>query len=134
MRVLMALLLLGCVVCIFSAITGVQAFEASSRTGTLITYWQGSWRWLAVVYGAIFAVAFYGIYRRFPIAWKLGWVLLIASAVDFIVESWLALIHEPDGWFFAVVATLLVIGVALYWGVWWRKQKHYFTPNATEKT
>ena len=97
MRVLMALLLLGCIAGILSAITGVQSFYTDSRTGTVITYWQGSLRWLALVYAAIFAVAFYGIYRRLPIAWKLGWVFLALSVVQFIVEAWLQLIHQPYG-------------------------------------
>jgi hypothetical protein len=132
MRVLMALLLLGCIACIASAITGVQAFQADSRTGTVISYWQGSWRWLALLYAAIFAVAFYSVYRRFPLAWKLGWVFLIAGAADFIIQAWLGLIDQPYGWVGGIAATLGGIGVAIYWGFWWRKQKPYFVPDATE--
>ena len=69
----MALLVLGCIASIASAITGVQSFYWSSHNGAVessVTYWQGSRRWLALVYAAVFAITFYGIYRRFPLAWS----------------------------------------------------------------
>ena len=125
----MALLLLGCLLCVVSAITGIQAFEASSRTGTVITYWKGYWRWLALVYAAIFAVAFYSIYRRFPIAWKLAWVFLIGGAADFIFEAWVGLIHQPYGWVGAIGATIGAIAAVAYWGIWWQQHREYFSPG-----
>jgi hypothetical protein len=88
MRVLMTLLILGSVFCVFSAISGIQSFYTDSRTSTVITYWDGYWRLLALAYAAIFAIAFYGIYRRLAIAWKLGWVFLVAGVADFIFEAW----------------------------------------------
>src|SRR5438093_12186071 len=102
MRVLMALLLLGCAAGIISAVTGIQAVEADSRTGTVITHWHGYWRLLALGYAALFALAFYSIYRRFPIAWKLGWVFLVAGAAEFIFQAWVSLIHQPYGWVGAI--------------------------------
>jgi hypothetical protein len=129
MRVLMTLLLLGCVAGIISAVTGIQAVETDSRTGTVITYWHGYWRLLALGYAAIFAFAFYGIYRRFPIAWKLGWVFLVAGAAEFIFQAWLGLIHQPYGWVGAIAATLGGIAVLAYWGIWWQRHREYFTPE-----
>jgi len=129
MRVLMTLLILGSVVCVFSAITGIQSFYTDSRTGTVITYWHGYWRLLALAYAAIFAMAFYSIYRRLRIAWRLGWVFLVAGAADFIFEAWVGLIHQPYGWVGALAATLGGIAVAAYWGIWWQRHREYFTPE-----
>jgi hypothetical protein len=132
MRVLMALLLFSCVACILSAVTGIQAFDANSRTGTVVYYWHSYWRLLALVYAAISALAFYVVYRRYSIAWKLGWVFLIAGAAEFTLQAWLGLIHQPYGWVGAIAATLGGMGAAIYWGFWWRKQKDYFSPDATD--
>jgi len=141
MRVLMMVLALLCLLCIVSAITGIQAFELSaiqsgSRTGSVVTYWEGAWRWFALVYAAFFAVAFYGIYRRFPLAWKVGWVVVVASTAAFIVQVWLVDVQPPDAaaaWF-KLAAALGGIPVGIYWGFWWYKQKRYFIPDATEQT
>ena len=67
MRVLMALLLFSCVACILSAVTGIQAFDANSRTGTVVSYWHGYWRLLPLFYAAISALASYDIYRHYPV-------------------------------------------------------------------
>jgi len=49
MRGWMALFLLSAVLCVASAITGIQSFDCDSRTGMAIT---GDWRTLALVYAA----------------------------------------------------------------------------------
>lgn|ERR1700719_759328 len=134
MRVLMALLILSCVLCIVSAITGIQAFEADSRTGTVITYWHGYGRFYAIAGAFVSAVSFYGVYRRSPLAWKLGWLFLFAGAANFIAEAWLGLIHQSYGWIGAVAATLAAVGVTVYWGFWWRKQKPYFIGYGDQQT
>jgi len=140
MRVLMMLLAVLCLLCIVSAITGIQAFELSaiqsgSRTSSVVTYWEGAWRWFALVYAAFFAVAFYGVYRRFPLAWKVGWVVLVASTAGFIVQVWLTEVQPPDAAYAGrILATLAGIAVGIYWGFWWYNQKRYFIPDATEQT
>jgi hypothetical protein len=132
MRLLMALLLISCVACIVSAITGIQAFDFDTRTGAVVAYWHGYWRLLALFCAAISALAFYGIYRRYPVAWKFGWVFLVGGAVECIVLVWLDVIHQRYGWVFAIAATLGFISVAVYWGSWWWKQKSYFFPDSKE--
>jgi len=129
MRVLMALLILGCLACLVSAVTGIQALEAGSRTGTVISYHHGYGRLYAVAAAVFFAVAFYGVYRRFPIVWKLGWIFLVAGTADFIVEAWLGLIHRPYGWVGALAATLGGLAMLAYWGIWWQRHREYFTPE-----
>jgi hypothetical protein len=135
MRILMTLLLVGAVSALASAVTGVQSVYSDSRTGTVITYWHGyGGRLLAVGYAAILALAFYGIYRRYPSIWKLGFVALCLSAADFIFNAWQMLLPQPEGWVGAAAATVFVPLVALYWGRWWQRQKSYFFPNADEQT
>ena len=96
---------------------------------------EGAWRWFALVYAAFFAVAFYGVYRRFPLAWKVGWVVLVASTAAFIVQVWLTEVQPPDtGYVVRGLATLGGIAVGIYWGFWWYNQKRYFIPDATEQT
>ena len=125
----MALLILGCVACLVSAVTGIQALEAGSRIGTVISYQHGYGRLYAVAAAVFFAVAFYGVYRRFPIVWKLGWIFLVAGTADFIVEAWLGLIHRPYGWVGALAATLGGLAMLAYWGIWWQRHREYFAPE-----
>jgi hypothetical protein len=129
MRVLMTLLILSCLFCIVSAVTGIQAFEAGSRGGAVVIYHQGYGRLYTLVAAGLFAVAFYGVYRRSPIVWKLGWFFLFAGAADFVFEAWLGLIHQPYGWVGALGATVGVVAVTTYWGIWWKRHREYFTPG-----
>ena len=130
MRVLMALLLFSCVACILSAVTGfrhstqIHAPAQSSAAGTATD------DCCRIFYAAISALAFYGIYRHYPVVWKLGWVFLIGGAVEFIVLAWLSLIHQPYGWVGAIAATLGGIGVTVYW-VFGGGQSHIFFPMQT---
>ena len=128
MRILMALLILFCVLCI---VPPSLVFRRSSGLayGTVITYHYGYGRLYALGAAVLSGVAFYGVYRRSPIAWKLGWLFLFAGAMDFIFEAWLGLIHQPYGWVGALGATVCVIAVTIYWGIWWQRHRDYFTPN-----
>ena len=130
----MTLLLFGAVFGVVSAITGIQSVHGDSRTGTVITYWHGYGRLLALGYAAVLALAFYGIYRRYPIVWKLGFVLWYLSAADFIFEAWRMLLPQPYGWVGATAATVFVPLVALYWASWWRKQRPYFFGYGDQET
>jgi hypothetical protein len=108
MRILMTLLLLGVVFSVLSAITGIQSVYSDSRSGTVITYWHGYGRLLALGYAAVLALAFYGIYQRYPFMWKLGFVVWYLSAADCIFEAWRTLLPQPYGWVGATAATVCV--------------------------
>ena len=86
MTVLLGLLLTGVVFGLASAITGIQSIHTDPR-GTIITYWHGYGRLFALAYAAVFAVAFYGTYRRYPVVWKRGFVVWYLGAAQFM---WLA--------------------------------------------
>lgn len=112
-------------------------FTGVSHNGTVvqyITYWHDYWRALPLVYAAFFAAAFYGVYRRLPIAWKLGWLYIILGAAHFIFFAWVGLIHQPKGEIGALAATVGGIIVAVYWGARWYKQKSYFIPDEDDQT
>ena len=63
MTVLLGLLLTGVVFALASAISGIQSIY-TDHTGTVITYWHGYGRLVAVAYHAVLALAFYGIYQQ----------------------------------------------------------------------
>jgi hypothetical protein len=135
MRQLMVLLVIGCLLGIASTITGVQSFYWSSHNGAVVssvTYWHGYWRLLALVYAAMCAFMFYAVFRRWPLAWTLGWFFIIAAAAHFVAFAWIGLLPQPKGWLGAIAATAGGIGVAIYWGVRWYKQKSYFIPETDQ--
>ena len=115
----------------------MQSFYWSAHNGAVessVTYWQGSWRWLALVYAAVFAITFYGIYGRFPLAWKLGFIVLYLNAVWFIFQAWLLLWPQPYGWVGATAVTVVTPFVALYWATWWRRQSGWFFGDGEQET
>ena len=134
MRRVTTLLLCGAVFSMISAISGIQSVNVNPRTGTVITYWHGYGRLLALGYAALMAFAFYGIYQRYPIAWKLGFVLWFLLAVEFIVEAWQMLLPQPYGWVGATVVTVVTPVGALYLANWWRKQKAWFLADREQET
>jgi hypothetical protein len=134
MRAWMALFLLSVVSCVASALTGIQSFDYDSHTGMTITYWRGYWRVLALVYAATSALAFYCIYRRYPIVWRIGFVVLIFSAAFFVFQAWGQAWPLPSGWVGATAATVFIPFVALYWVNHWRKQKEWFFGSSEKNT
>jgi len=87
----MTLLIIVAVFSVASAITGIQSFHMDSRIGTTIWYWHGYERLYALASAVFFAVAFYAVYRRLPIAWQLGRVFIYLSAAYFASEVWRSL-------------------------------------------
>ena len=87
-------------------------------------------RIIACVIGLAYAPFLYAIHRRFRIAWKLGWVVLIASALWSLVDG-VAVVFQTlrpqDGRSVAVAAVMVGFSlVAAYWLHWWNLQKGYF--------
>ena len=85
-------------------------------------------RTVSIVIGLSCAPLFYGIRRRLTVAWKFGWVILIASFSSLIVETLASLKQMPQsgGWIASAVVTIGFAAVAIYWGRWWKRQKSYF--------
>jgi hypothetical protein len=132
MTVLLGLLVTGVVFSLASAISGIQSIY-TDQTGTVITYWHGHGRLIALAYAAALALAFCGIYRQYPICWKLGFVVLWLGAADFIFQAWRLLLPQPYGWVGATAVTIVTPFVALYWANWWRRQKGWFIGRGDER-
>jgi hypothetical protein len=130
----MTLLIFGAVFCVVAAVTGIQSAYADSRTGTTITYFHGYGRLEALGFAAVLSLACYCIYRRYRIVWRLGFVALSLSAVQFIFDAWRMLRPQPFGWVGAAAATLVVPFIACYWIYWWQKQRSYFFGYDDEET
>lgn len=84
---------------------------------------------ISIVIGLSGAPLFYGIRRRLAVAWKFGWVILIADFSLSIVEVLASIKQLPPqsgGWTLAAVATIMISAVAIYWSRWWNRQKNYF--------
>lgn len=89
-------------------------------------------RAITIVIGLSYAPLFYGVHRRLAVAWKFGWVILVASFSWFLAQTLASLRQAPQsgGWIASVVMTIMISAVAVYWGRWWKRQKNYFSQAA----
>ena len=129
MRALQWLLVLGCIASIASAVNGVQSFSYDSATGSHTAYFAGWDRLWAVASALVCGIGAWGIYRRAPIVWPLGWVALLVSALWFVVEAAIMLLPQPYGWVGVIGAATGATLVVAYWGIWWQRHREYFTPG-----
>jgi hypothetical protein len=124
-----------CLMCVASAISGVQAVHVSthnSASNASITMQRDYGRIWSLVCALIYAGAFYGIQKRAPIMWKLGWCALVSSFLQFTIGalSFSLKLPQPDKWIASTAILLGGVGVTTYWGFWWKRQKNYFrTPQ-----
>jgi|SRR5690348_11767690 len=87
---------------------------------------------------AIFwAYALYGISRKAPIIWKLGWIVIIGAYLIFTVRASQSIlkVQEPtDRW---IQLLFIVIGAGAITGFWcyfWAKQKGHFVPRPSQQS
>jgi hypothetical protein len=129
-RTLKFALILFCVLGVASAITGIESAH-SDPSGTVITRHTGFGRLFALAIAGVFAVAWFGVHRRLPIAWKLGWVVLAVSVFAFLFEtlSFAATLNGTERFVLSAGVVLGAFAVAAYWGIWWRRHREYFMPD-----
>lgn len=137
MRNLKIICIFFCLLSVTSAITHIHAFRWSLRavpgapvtTTTVVTKRSGFGATILSLVGALFyAVAAYGIHRRAPITWKLGWGVLGIVSLSFLIQtlSFSLRLPQPDWW---IASSAILVGdtaITLYWGFWWKRQKGYF--------
>lgn len=133
MRTLKAICILFFLLSVVSALTGIRTFHWSTSDGLNITRQGGLGNTLWSVFSSLlYASTAYGIHRRIPVVWKLGWAVLIVSFLEFTIGGVSSVLRQPGGWIGA--AGILVGGVlvAVYWGRWWNRQRDYFHIVATK--
>jgi hypothetical protein len=127
MRTLKAICILFCLMSVVSAITGIRTFHWSTSGGLNITSQGGIVNALWSVFNSLFyASAAYGIHRRIPVVWKLGWAVLIVSFLEFTIGGVSSVLRQPGGWIGAAVILVGGMLVSVYWGRWWNRQRGYF--------
>jgi hypothetical protein len=129
MRVLQALCGIFCLLSILSAVTGIASIEVTDHV--VITRHGDLGRLYAVVLAAFLALAFYGVHRRAPIAWKLGWVVLGASFLSFLGTGLSGALRQPPPGRGIISSFIVIDGsmVTVVWGLWWKHQRGYFRPR-----
>jgi|SRR5208282_6227306 len=84
---------------------------------------------IELAYAGLNAAAFYGIRKRAPIVWKVGWIVLAFGLLDFFIEALSSTRKIPEAshpWAFRTFILVSGTLVGLYWSFWWRRQKTYF--------
>ena len=128
LRVLKAFCFLFCVFSLLDLIPGIYP-AGLVRSDVLGVSHRVSWL-VALVNTFLFGTAYYGLRRRTAIAWSLGWVFLgafFSEAVTLCLASTLHL-QESDRWIASAAVVAGCAAVAIYWGLWWKRQKRYFRP------
>jgi hypothetical protein len=133
MRTLKFFLIALCVLALASAITGIESVH-SDAAGAVVTRHSGLGRVYALAMGAVCALAWAGVHRRLPIVWKLGWVVLAASLIDFLFSALSFALTLPSTQRLVLSAGVVLgaCAVAAYWGIWWHRQRGYFTPEGMD--
>jgi hypothetical protein len=111
-----------------SAITGVASVSGTFHRSVIVRHTPVS-RLLAATQAPVYLAFLYGLHRRMPIVWRLGFAWLALSYGCFIWEIWATSQINPRAppQIFPVVFG--VVGgavVTTYWWVWWRRQRAYF--------
>ena len=121
--------------CVFSVVRFIAVIRGlrSSQTGSLFTGHGIVAAIGLLVIALMCAVEFYGIRTKALFAWKLGWVLLTAAFLQFLVVAGSSALEVPEidhPWI--AFGSVMVGGsvVAVYWSFWWKRQKDYFTTSS----
>jgi hypothetical protein len=79
----------------------------------------------------ICAAGFYGIHKREPLAWTLGWLGLGLFFSEWIVFCMVSALKArvPDVRYIFLLLVVIGFRVATYWGYGWWCQKVYFTKS-----
>ena len=81
----------------------------------------------------VFGLEFYGIHTKEKFAWHLGWIILAATLLRFLISGGSDALGVPENdhpWVAFAAVMVGVILVCAYWGFWWKRQKDYFRAQA----
>jgi hypothetical protein len=141
MRVLKVFCVFVCLSCVVRFVVMIHRLYSPQTGSTATGHGILAMTW-PLVTAFIFALEFYGIHKKARFAWHLGWIILAATLMGFLVSGGAAALRVPendDPW--AAFAAVMVGGslVLAYWAFWWKRQKDYFRapsppiPNAGSK-
>lgn len=123
---LQAICVFVCVLCIASAVTGIQSVVVTDHV--FITRSSDLGRLYSILAAAFFAAVCYGVWKRAYIVWVLGWLVMAVAVFSFLFSQVLSILKQPSPIRWAIFC--FVIGgialVAAYWGMWWKRQRQYF--------
>lgn len=127
MRTLKLILVFLCLWSASSAVLGIWEIYVHGAGAASSRFFLGtiSSAFVAALCGA----AIYGIHKRAPITWKLGWALIAAELLELPKFAFSATAGVPNGDDPNVAVAAVIVGgamVVLYWGWWWNRQKGYF--------
>jgi hypothetical protein len=139
MSTLKNILLFLTVLCIVSAVTGIQSAnvdinvtQGSTTSSTEATEHSTYGRLLCLLYAIAFAAFYYSVHKRLLIAWQLGWIVVIGAWLGFTIDSlsYSLKLLPPDIWIASIAIVIGGCAGLAYWGVWWKRQKSYFNAPA----
>jgi hypothetical protein len=105
---------------VVSALTGITSISGGSDRATAVTHHGIYGRLFVLAMAGVFASGYVVLRRRTTYSWRAGWVLLVASFIDFLYFA------------FAVpgFASAFTVGAAtavvVYWAFWWWRQRSFY--------
>jgi hypothetical protein len=123
---------IGCVLaCVFSLVGFIVTIRGihSPQAGPFLTR-HGILAAIGLfVMALVWVVEFYGIHTKAAFAWRLGWGILAAGFLKFLIVGGSAALQVPENDYPRFAFGAVMVGgsvVVLYWGFWWKRQKIYF--------
>jgi len=120
--------LLFCVANAVAAAQGISLNISNIESGIAFRY-----KWVMIFYlcvkAVVFALASYGIFRRNILAWKFGWLGFAFMFLDFAIAvlSFSLKLEYPNSLYCSGSILLSTTCGAFFFGVWWFKQKSFFS-------
>ncbi|MGI8821344.1 MAG: hypothetical protein ACR2ID_10840 [Chthoniobacterales bacterium] len=102
---------------LLSAVTGITSVSGGSDTPTVVTRHGLFGRLFVLAMSAVFGTGYAVLRKRTALSWRIGWVLLAASLVDFL---YVVLVSPGFASSFAIIGGTAVI---IFWGIWWWRQR-----------
>ena len=125
----LVLLFVG-VMSIWSAISGVSSWHATSRHAAVITRFTSRSLRLAIgAYGFLTIGLALGVYRRKQWAWRLGLALFVAAGLIVILQAFTSR-EISDSAVVRAIFCVLSLAITLYWGWWWYAQRIHFSSDS----